>query len=155
MDGMPFEARVRSLHEGWVERRESGILARAHDFDSQRRVLANIHRWASECIGDVRQVYDETLPLSIDPLEQDARGGAFFAVTVGAGPRVSFELVDRGSGERSSWQVVARVGAGRDEAGAARLEERRVRHWRRSQVEEILLSLLSAYERSLTRELSA
>ena len=149
MDGTPFEARVRSLHEGWVERRESGFLARAHDFESQSRVLANIHRWAGECIEDVRQVYGESLPIAIDPLG----GSAPFAVSVGAGRRAAFELVDRGSEERPSWQVVARVATG-GEAGEAP-EERRVRHWRRGQVEEILLSLLSAYERSLTRERSA
>ena len=147
MDGMPFEARVRSLHEGWLERRESWLLARAHDFDSQARVLANIHRWASECIEDVRHVYGEALPITIDPLTEGAR----FAVTVGAGQCATFELVDRGGGERSAWQVIAGVAADAEEAP----EERRVRHWRRSQVEEIVLSLLSAYERSLSREVSA
>ncbi len=149
MDGMPFEARVRSLHEGWLERRESWLLSRAHDLDSQRRVLANIHRWASECIEDVRHVYGEVLPITIEPLEEQAR----FTITVGDSQGAAFELFDRGSDERPSWQVVARVAAG-GEAGEAP-EERRVRHWRRSQVEEILLSLLSAYERSLSRELSA
>ena len=149
MDGMPFEARVRSLHEGWLERRESWLLSRAHDLDSQRRVLDNIHRWASECIEDVRHVYGEALPVTIAPPGDQAR----FAITVGDSQCVTFELFDRGSDERPSWQVVARVAAG-GEAGEAP-EERRVRHWRRSQVEEILLSLLSAYERSLSRELSA
>lgn len=149
MDGMPFEARVRSLHEGWLERRESWLLSRAHDFDSQQRVLSNIHRWASECIEDVRHVYGESLPVTIDSIEQDSR----FAIAVGAGQRASFELVDRGSEERPGWQVVARVAAD-GETGEAP-EEKRVRHWRRGQVEEILLSLLSAYERSLSREVSA
>ncbi len=147
MDGTPFEARVRSLHEGWVERRESGFLSRSHDFDSQRRVLANIHRWAGECIEDIRHVYGEAFPIAIEPLGDSAP----FGITVGAVQRAAFELVDRGGGERSSWQVVARVATGAGEPP----EERRVRHWRRSQVEEILLSLLSAYERSLTREVSA
>ncbi len=149
MDRMPFEARVRSLHEGWLERRESWLLSRAHDLDSQRRVLDNIHRWASECIEDVRHVYGEALPITIEPLEEQDR----FTITVGDSQCAAFEIFDRGSDERPSWQVVARVAAG-GEAGEAP-EERRVRHWRRSQVEEILLSLLSAYERSLGRELSA
>ena len=103
----------------------------------------------AECIEDVRHVYGETLPIAIDSLDERAR----FAITVGAGQRAAFELVDRGSAERPSWQVVARVATG-GEAGEVP-EERRVRHWRRGQVEEILLSLLSAYERSLTRERSA
>ena len=68
MDGLPFEARVRSLHQAWLERRESWSLSRSHDIDSQRRVLANVHGWASECIEDVRQVYGETLPLTIESL---------------------------------------------------------------------------------------
>lgn len=149
MDGTPFEVRVRSLREGWVERRESGFLSRSHDFDSQSRVLANIHRWASECIEDVRHVYGEAFPITIDPLDDSGP----FVITVGAIQRAAFELVDRGGAERSSWQVVARVATGGEDGEAP--EERRVRHWRRSQVEEILLSLLSAYERSLTREVSA
>lgn len=62
--------------------------------------------------------------------------------------------LDRGSGERAAWQVVARIAAGGAEPGEAS-GERRVRHWRRSQVDEVLLSLLSAYERSLSREVSA
>ncbi len=150
MDGTLFEARVRSLREGWLDRRESGLLARTHDFDSQRRVLANIHRWASECIDDVRHVYGEELPITTGPLGEHGR----FAISVGTGQRAVFELLDRGGGERPTWQVVARVTTGGAEAGEAP-EERRVRHWRRSQVEEILLSLLSAYERSLNREVSA
>ena len=150
MDGTPFEVRVRSLREGWVERRESGFLSRSHDFDSQRQVLANIHRWATECIEDVRHVYGEAFPITIDPLGDAGP----FRITVGAVQNAAFELVDRGGAERPSWQVVARVATGGGEAGQAP-EERRVRHWRRSQVEEILLSLLSAYERSLTREVSA
>ena len=149
MDGTPFEARVRSLHEGWLERRESWLLARAHDLKSQQRVLANIHLWASECIEDVRHVYGEALPIGISDVDERGR----FSINVGAGPHATFELVDRGSGDRPAWQVVARVAAA-GEAGEAP-EERRVRHWRRSQVEEILLSLLSAHERSLSREVSA
>jgi hypothetical protein len=149
VEGTPFEARVRSLREGWAERRESGLLARSHDFESQNRILANVHRWASDCIEDVRHVYGETLSITIDHL--DERG--HFGIAVGDAQRAAFELVDRGNEERPSWQVVARVAAG-GEAGEAP-EERRVRHWRRSQVEEILLSLVSAHERSLSREVSA
>ena len=146
MDGTPFATRVRSLHEGWLERRESWLLGRARDRDSQRRVLANIHRWAGECIADVRHVYGETLPIASDPLGERDR----FAITVGSGQRAAFELVDRGSAERPAWQVVARIDAGGEPGQSP--DERRVRHWRRAQVEEILLSLLSAHERSLSRE---
>lgn len=150
MDGLPFEARVRSLHQAWLERRESWVLGRAHDVDSQRRVLANVHGWASECIKDVRHVYGETLPLTIEPLGERDR----FEVLIGAGRGATFELVDRSSAERPSWQVVARMVTRGDEAAEAR-DERRVRRWGRAQVEEIVLSLLSAYERSLTPESSA
>ena len=151
MDGTPFEVRVRSLREGWVERRESNFLSRSHDFDSQSRVLANIHRWASECIEDVRHVYGDAFPITIDPLDDSAP----FSIAVGAvqnAPPSNWSTGEAPSA--SSWQVVARVATGGGEAGEAP-EERRVRHWRRSQVEEILLSLLSAYERSLSREVSA
>ncbi len=149
MDGLPFEARVRSLHQAWLERRESWVLSRTHDVDSQRLVLANVHRWASECIEDVRHVYGETLPLTIEPLgERDC-----FDVAIGASQCATFELVDRRNGERPSWQVVARVVTRGDEDAQA-ADERRVRRWGRAQVEEILLSLLGAYERSLTPEFS-
>ncbi len=150
MDGLPFEARVRSLHQAWLERRESWLLSRAHDVDSQRRVLATIHGWASDCIEDVRHVYGETLPLSIEPLGEGDR----FEVLIGAGQCAAFELVDRGNGGRSAWQVVARVITLGDQAAEA-TDERRVRRWGRVQVEEILLSMLSAHERSLTPEFSA
>ena len=149
MDGLPFEARVRSLRQAWLERRESWVLSRAHDIGSQRRILANVHAWASECIEDVRQVYGETLPLTIEPLGERDR----FGVLISADQCAAFELVDRGSDERSSWQVVARVATRGAEAAQA-TDERRVRRWSRAQVEEILLSLLGAYERSLTPEFS-
>lgn len=149
MDGLPFEARVRSLHQAWLERRESWVLSRAHDLDSQRRVLANVHGWASECIEDVRHVYGETLPLTIEPLGEPG----CFNVAVGASQCATFALVDRGNPERPSWQVVARVVTHGDEGGQA-ADERRVRRWGRAQVEEILLSLLGAYERSLAPEFS-
>lgn len=150
MDGLPFEARVRSLHQAWLERRESWGVSRAHDIDSQRRVLSNVHRWASECIEDVRHVYGETLPLTIEPLGERDR----FEVLIGAGQCAAFALTERGNGGRASWQVVAQVVTRGGEAAEA-TDERRVRRWGRAQVEEILLSLLGAYERSLAPESSS
>ena len=119
MEGTPFEARVRSLHEKWLERRETGTLSRSHDLDSQLRVFENVHRWASECLGDIDVVYGETLNTAIDPL---ASGGASrrFAVVVGGEERATFELVDRGTGERPAWQVVTRVATGRAQGEGVR-----------------------------------
>ena len=98
MEDTPFEARVRSLREKWVERRETGTLSRSHDLESQLRVFENVHRWASECLGDIDIVYGEALNTAIDPL---AGSGASrrFAVVVGGDERATFELVDRGTAE--------------------------------------------------------
>ena len=147
MEGTPFEARVRSLREKWVERRETGTLSRSHDLESQLRVFENVHRWASECLGDIDIVYGEALNTAIDPL---AGSGASrrFAVAVGGDERATFELVDRGTAERPAWLGVVRVAAG----GRPREGERRIRFWRRPQVEEIVRSLLGAYERARSRE---
>ena len=130
-----------------MERRETGTLSRSHDLESQLRVFENVHRWASECLGDIDIVYGEALNTAIDPL---AGSGASrrFAVVVGGDERATFELVDRGTAERPAWLVVVRVAAG----GRPREAERRIRFWRRPQVEEIVLSLLGAYERARSRE---
>lgn len=97
--------------------------------------------------GDIDIVYGEALNTAIDPL---AGSGASrrFAVAVGGDERATFELVDRGTAERPAWLGVVRVAAG----GRPREGERCIRFWRRPQVEEIVLSLLGAYERAGSRE---
>ena len=147
MDGTSFEERVRLLRLSWEERREAATLGRGRDRASQHRVLRNVHAWAGEAIADARQVYGDEPGITISPF--DAWDEAF-SVTVAGHHRAEFALVERPSRRTGEWRVIARVTADPGAPPGELGPERRTRHWTRRRVEDVLLTLLGAYERTRT-----
>lgn len=144
-----FADRVRALRDNWVERRQVRALASAHDFDSQYRLLCTLHEWAGEGVRDIRGVYGPLLPVRVSPSPPDDRRNASFSVVLGDAYVLSFALTDRRRSGASRWYIaVSMASAGPAGNAVAAGPERRNGQWTRGRLEDLLLTVLGAYERS-------
>jgi hypothetical protein len=152
MPGEPFALRVESLREAWIERRWMKTFASSHDFGSQYQLLLTLHHWASEAVADIRKVYGETLSVTVSarPTPDEA---PVFRVVVAGNFSVMFSLLERRRTESPHWSfAVAVTSAGRAGNVVAAGPERHKGQWTRARLEDLLLSVLGAYERSLPDE---
>ncbi len=150
MNGESFERRVEMLRDSWAERRQMKGLASVHDLESQFSLLKTLHEWSEGAAGDIRRVYGEALPVSVSPAPKKDDSTPAFAVTLGNNYTVTFVLTERRRMGGARWFVSVTVGSG-GPGGAivAAGPERRNGQWTRGRLEDILLSVLGAYERSL------
>jgi hypothetical protein len=146
----PFGARVQQLHDAWVERRALAHLASDHNFEAQFDLLTTLHGWAEEAFRDIAAIYDGALDLWLSPAPSKADTPPAFTVRMGDQETATFALVGRSRVSTTRWHVSASIGPG---AGIGRPTvagpERSKGQWSRSRLEDLLLSLVSAYERSL------
>lgn len=151
MSGESFERRVQVLRDSWAERRQVRGLAGVHDLDSQFNLLATLHQWAEAAAADIRKVYGESLAVSVSPLPRREDTAPAFAVTLGNSYTVTFVLTERSRMAGTRWFISVTVGSGGPGGAiAAAGPERRNGQWTRGRLEDILLSVLGAYERSLS-----
>ncbi|HMO54335.1 MAG TPA: hypothetical protein PJ994_07520 [Tepidiformaceae bacterium] len=151
MSGESFERRVEILRDSWAERRQLKGLASVHDFESQFALLNTLHGWAEAAATDIRKVYGESLMVTISSIPGRDDSVPAFAVTIGHSHTVTFVLTERRRMNGSRWFISVTVGAG-GPGGAlvAAGPERRNGQWTRGRLEDILLSVLGAYERALS-----
>jgi hypothetical protein len=145
-----FASRVQTLRDTWVERRQVGQLASAHDFDSQFRLLQTLHNWAGVALADVQGVYGETLPLALSPMPEQSDDPPAFSLVVDTQHSLTLSLSERrrmGAARGHLGISVSAAGAAHASANAG--PERRNGQWTRARLEDLILSLLGAYERSL------
>lgn len=150
MGSEPFAQRVQNLRDAWSERREMRRIAGANDFDSQFRLLITLHRWAAEAVREIQRVYGDDLSISVSPTPTRDEHGTAFSVFLASTFSASFALVDRPRLGRSRWSVSVTAGSTGGDGGSALASgpERRNGHWTRGRLEELLLSLLGAWERA-------
>jgi hypothetical protein len=142
-----FVSRVHHLRGSWQERRQVKGLATAHDFDSQFELLRTFHRWAQEAVSDIRSVYGQALDLFLSP-EPGKEGQPAFSVVLGGMFSITFALVQRTRSGTNGWFVaVSEALSGPGGRISAAGPERRNGQWSRSRVDNLMLSLLGAYER--------
>lgn len=151
--GEPFERRVRALRDSWEERRQVRQLSHAQEFSAQFRLLATLHAWAVQAIDDIGRVYGPGVSVTLSPARLPSEAGAF-TITVQERFTATFTLMER-RGTPGSWRLDVQVsdrgtGNGSTPAGP----ERRHGGWTRARFEEIVLSLLGAYERAQGEELT-
>jgi len=145
----PFADRVRALRDSWLERRQVRALASAHDFDSQYRLLRTLHEWASEGVRDIHGVYGPSLPIRVSPPPRPDRREAAFSVVLGDAHVLSFALSERRRAGGSRWYIAVSIGsAGPAGNAVAAGPERRNGQWTRGRLEDLLLTVLGAWERS-------
>lgn len=145
----PFARRVRNLRDSWVERRQVQSFAGSHDFDSQYQLLITLYRWASDAIDDIRTIYGESIAVDLSPAPVRDDIPPAFNVAVAGTHSANFALVERMHAGSGHWSVVASVISNTPRglivpAGP----ERRNGQWTRTRLEELLLSVLGAYERA-------
>ena len=145
----PFVNRVQLLRDSWLERRQVGRLAASHDFDSQFRLLLALHQWSQEAVNAAASVYSAGPAIVASPRPHRAESAAF-AVTVGERHSVTFALTERRRMSGARWHVSVSVAAqGPGGAVTQAGPERRNGQWSRARLEDVVLSLLGAYERSM------
>lgn len=151
MSGESFERRVEVLRDSWAERRQLKGLASVHDLDSQFSLLSTLHEWSEAAAADIRKVYGDSLAVSVSPLPRKEDSAPAFAVTIGNSYTVTFVLTERRRMGGTRWFISVTVGSGGPGGGiVAAGPERRNGQWTRGRLEDILLSVLGAYERSLS-----
>jgi hypothetical protein len=147
----PFTKRVQALHDSWDERRQVGRLAGRHDFTSQFRLLLTLYGWAVAATADIVAVYGDELVIGVSPRPISEDDQPAFSVVIGDYHSVTFAMAERGRGMNGPhWHVnvsVASSGAGGALTAAG--PERRNGQWTRTRLEDVVLSVLGAHERSL------
>lgn len=146
--GEPFAQRVQALRDAWQERREVKTIASNHDYGSQYALLLTLHRWTAQAAEQIQETYEGSLTVTLSPAP-DKEGVAGFLFVLADAFTVSFSLEERRRMGASRWHIAVSVAAGGAGGVVAAGPERRNGQWTRSRVEDLLLSVLGAYERSL------
>jgi hypothetical protein len=148
-----FVQRVQALRDSWAERRLVQRLAGAHDFDSQYRLLTTLHTWVGEAARDISAVYGSAMSVSVSPVPDALSRTPAFSIVIGGAYTVTFALTERRRMGGPRWFVTVLIGsAGPGGAVAAAGPERRNGQWTRGRLEDVLLSVLGAYERATSSE---
>lgn len=143
-----FLSRVADLRDSWSERRALSRFAGAHDFASQFRLLLALHGWATQAAADVSSVYEDGVAIAISPRPDRAVAPQAFSASIGE-HTATFTLTERSRIGGSRWHVSVAMTAGRRDGAVSQVgPERRNGGWTRGRIEDLLLSLLGAYERS-------
>ncbi len=146
-----FQHRVAVLRDSWAERRALKGLGGTHDFDSQYNLLQALYQWADEAAADIRVVYGGALAVTLSPLPDRASSAPAFVVTLGDNYTVTFVLSERTRMGSPRWAIAVTIGAaGPGGSIAAAGPDRRSAQWTRGRLEDILLSVLGAYERAIS-----
>ncbi len=144
----PFIERVQALRASWQERREVLGIAGSHEYDPQLGLLLTIYRWTSEAAAQVSAVYGSDLDLTLSPAPRAGESPTFQLVLADSFV-LRFALHERRRIGNPRWHISATMAAGAEAGVTAVGPERRNGQWTRARVEDILLSLLGAYERTL------
>lgn len=151
MSGESFSQRVQHLHDSWDERRQIKGIAGAHDFDSQFQLLTTLHEWAEGAVDEIRQVYGDGVHISLSPAPVRDPYGPAFSASLSDSFTLTFALTERRRMGGSRWFISVSVGSsGAAGSVVAAGPERRNGQWTRGRLEELMLSVLGAYERSLS-----
>lgn len=150
MSGETFQRRVAMLRDTWAERRHLKETAGAHDFASQLALLQTIYGWVEGATADIHAVYGDELPLSLSAAPA-ASGPHGFSVTVAESSTVSFALSGRRRASGPTWSITVTVGSGGPLAAAG--PDRRNGRWTKARLEDVLLGVLGAYERTMSERL--
>lgn len=149
MDRENFRRRVAQLRDSWEERRTLKSFAGAPDFNSQFALLSSIYRWVEDAVADIRDVYGDSLAVTLGPMPTAEAPAPAFALTLGDATTLTFAMVERTRVESSRWAIAVTIGTGGPGGTVvAAGPERRSAQWTRARVEDILLSVLGAHERA-------
>lgn len=145
MIGDSFPARVQALRDTWRTRRRMKHLSNQRDLASRFELLQVLHEWTERSIEAIRQVYGNSLAIELTPPPDLAARRLSFTAAFEDAYRVSFELQPRDeSGQH--WDLAVRLTT--PDAVTAAGQARGAGQWTPGRVEDLLLSLLAAFERA-------
>ncbi len=138
-----FSRRVWSLRDTWSERRKLLMLGTGHTKEAQFEVLLMLHRWTLESVADIRTVYGDGFDIITGPPPSLDQYPSAYSVTIAGAHNLTVSLTQRRKGEDAPWYVHFNVEGGHP-AGAELGASNSVR----GRLQDALLSVLGAYERS-------
>jgi hypothetical protein len=144
----PFAARVRALHEAWDERRRVAQLASTHTFDAQMELLRTLYSWTTEAVADVQAVYGDRVSIGVTLPPAAEQRPPSFSVILADRHALTLSLLERNRGMGTTWHISVWLEAESPSTTGSRAgPDRRNGHWTRARLEDVLLSVLGAYER--------
>ena len=147
----PFAQRVRALHEAWLERREVRAFAGSHTREAQLELLLALHRWAEGAVRDIGAVYGPELVAELGRVPKREDPSPAFTVSLAGNHVLTLSLLERRRMNVQHWYVSVSYSSTVDGGeGVMAGPERRNGQWTRSRLEDLLLSILGGYERSVT-----
>jgi hypothetical protein len=104
-------------------------------------------------VRDIRAVYGKALATSISPAPNAETTNPGFSITLGDQYTLTFSLSERRREGGARWFVSVTVSSGGPGGNMVTAgPERRNGQWTRGRVEDILLSVLGAYERAASEQ---
>lgn len=140
-----FARRVWSLRDSWTERRDLKALGAINTLESQFELLEILYRWTLESVDDIRTVYGQDFDISVGPPPSLEQAAPAFSVTVGGRINLTISLAQRRRKDDAPWYLHMNV-EGESTPGAT--TEWRASNSARGRLQDALLTVLGAYERS-------
>ena len=144
--GQPFAPRVAELHSAWAERRALKEMAASHDFDAQFRLLGTLYGWAEQSCAAIREVYHDRPAVTLSPSSRELLGRSF-EIALDGTHALTVSLVERIEAHRRQWRVVASFNSQPRRTAATPQTVSRMPVWTRKAFEDLVLTVLDAYER--------
>lgn len=143
-----FEDRVIQVHATWSDRREVRDASGSY-FDAQYRLLQKLYDWTSEAVETIQSVYGEQAVTRLSPRPDAGDRMLSFDVRIGATHTLNIALTETGRSGKAQWRIKAMVRLENGRPSMAVGPARRTTVWTKRELENLLLSLLTAYERQL------
>jgi hypothetical protein len=149
-DQATFAGRVAALRASWEDTRAAARFGAARDRETQYEALELVYEWAVAAMNEVRAVYGQQLHADISPLRPFEHSKPGFVIEIDEFASVAASLEEMKPGE-DRWHVVLATRTAGERSWALAAPDRRHSFWTRGRVEDVLLGLLSALERSRSR----
>ncbi len=148
MESEQFDGKIRALRQLWDEKRQTAQLSTGDEFATRFDLLRLIHRWLEESLVAIARHYGEAVGARLGPLPSPENATDGFTLTIFESYVLKFRLASRKGPVGEIWTVVGEAGnLGSRPMLTALGPTRRHGQWTRERIEQILLSILSQFER--------
>ncbi len=146
-DDRRFAERVRDLRDDWSDMRDMAAMLQHDDRPSQFRALLKVYDWCVDAVADIRRAYGSAAVAGISPPPEESGAEPGFEVSVNTAHRFGAWLT-RVRGSQDRWHIHVALMFPESQTWLPAARGHQVNYWTRRRIDDILLSLLSAFERS-------
>lgn len=148
MESEQFDVKIRALRQLWDEKRQTAQLSTGDEFASRFELLQLIHRWLEESLVAINRHYPDVPGTRLGPMPTADNATDGFTLTLFDTYVLRFRLLSRRGAVGQVWAVAGEAGnLGSRPMLTALGPTRRHGQWTRERIEQILLSILSQFER--------